>query len=244
MKLLTNNSAGRLYNIIYDIQNETTNEFHEVLQNVFNNASEDTASNMNDYVAMYQLVLNAKEEVMMLNSKSQDAYIEPLNNVQEALARVEVKKNGSGFYNFKTYMDNTKMTSLKYCAIALSDKSDAKELADEQIREIEESIEQHIETISKMSIDDELKTSLINNLLKINKMIVKYKIYGNDGINEIIERSVGQVMVNAKKDANKEEKAALSDFLEGLSKVHNVIKFSKDSGLLLTTIANGLMQIG
>lgn len=156
---------------------------------------------------MIHLVDKVKRSITNLNDANHNLLLERIHNVETIFTNLNF--NQAWEVNQK-YLDETTMYSLRVCSDVLSKGIGNKEVSEEELKKIQSSVEELLNSTLNAEIDSELKSIVIENLEAIRKSIIGYRINGVDGMRQALEKSIGATIMHKKlreefskdKDAN------------------------------------------
>ncbi|QNO14355.1 hypothetical protein HYG86_05990 [Alkalicella caledoniensis] len=235
----SDNVVGRLYNIIEKIINSTGNA-ETALSQVFELDEDDTASIFSNYAELYRMALEGKKQVDKHSPKSLKKYLNTLDSVIDGLSKIyfNASRNSlnNGLDKFKTHFDVRLMTSLEYCAEYLSNMSDEVIIQDEKVKELISDIENMIENISVSNINKELQQIVVFQLNNVRESLLKYKLFGAEGIKNGISATLGTLILNRDKVNSEKEKGVVEEIFKTINKINSIVSLGSNGTKLLGAI--------
>lgn len=226
------NVVGRLYNIINKLKNTPGENVESIFSKVFELDKKDKARMMINYAEMFKMCSSGIEEVNKLNPKNAGKYISTLNATIEGLSTISFINTDSrdnGMLNFFQYFDSELMLSLGYCADFLSEHSKEHVIENEIIEELITEVDLMTREIFESKIDYELEKILVFQLSNIREALLKYKLYGSQGIMNCVTTTVGTLILNNDKVSGKTEIAIVEMFFGVLSKINTIFSIKTNA---------------
>lgn len=136
-----------------------------------------------------------------LNEKARERVISLGNTTELHIKPFQLLSNFFNTSNFDITFDNcvylfTGETALAidFCVDLVRRDNDGKEVEIERINDIKKDIEDLLGKIPSYDVDDEIKSFVFNQLTEIHKVLHHYNLYGLDGIEEVLESTMGSVL--------------------------------------------------
>ena len=234
------NVVGRLYNIIEKITMEKNGNAETAISKVFSLNEDDKASIFTNYAELYRMALEGKKLIEKHSPKNLDKYVNILNSVINGLSKIyfDASKDviNNGLDDFKKYFDVKLMTSLEYCAEYLSNMSDESFIEDEKVKELIVDIEDIIENVFECNINKDLQHVLIFQLNNVRESLLKYKLFGIEGIRNGISTTLGSLILNRDKVNSDKDKGMMEKVFGIISKINAVITLGNSGTKLLGSI--------
>lgn len=247
IEVSNDNIIGALYNIIYKLKNTDGENSEDIFSKVFSLDKNDKAAIMNSYAELFKMCNLAIEQIEQFQPKNIVKYKGILNNVIEGFSKIYFNASpGSvrdGMDEFESYFNKEMMTSIEICAYYLSEQSNEICIEDEKIQELIEEINGLIQEILKSELNKDLKRILVYQLNNVRESLLKYKLFGAEGIINNIATTLGTLMLNIEKANDKQSKFTLKNIFGFIGKVNAIISFKSNSINLLTAISEKLTSI-
>ena len=187
---LSNNPAGRLYQILLEVQKQQNNgePMQKVWARIFELDGQDTEEVFRAYLELLKLLKSAREAVEQLPDVDPDLYLKPFEQLERAFTVSSVATN---LQSFKQHLTEGTMTALRFCAYALSKVSNETEVSKEALRELREKVEALISEVLSSEFQYELRIFLIERLEEIRRAIIYYRVNGTKGLRRALETTIG-----------------------------------------------------
>ncbi|BCN31681.1 hypothetical protein [Anaeromicropila herbilytica] len=239
-----------------------TNEIAEILE-ILNLASK--ATNSNSAIVVYGQIFNinncdsiklseAKYEIITVIKKAKDNLatmsaknsrnIELLDKVLTTFSSINTTDNENTVSNFRITCREL-CNSLIYIEELYSEKFNKKKLSEKVIQELLTEIDELINDIKNADIESNFKNLFIQELQKLQLAMYKYKIYGNDGIENIISELMGKIILKTTDPEviTDQEKNIVRKILNFVANTNNIIKFSENATTIATNSAPLLLTM-
>jgi hypothetical protein len=240
----TDNVLGRLYNIISSLKKtqyaslpNTEHAFSKVFSIEVNN----TALIYQSYAELFKMCLIGIEEIKKLQPKNCQKYINTLNEVISGLSKIYFNSSSNvmnnGMEKFVSYFDEVKMSSLENCADYLSEHTSEELIEEEKLQQLVKDLEELIEYVYSCNLNTELRNIIIAQLNSTRESLLKYKLFGTEGIRNSMASTVGTLVLN--KNEIKDNNLALEiikNVFTVMGKINTVISAKKNAANLLSGI--------
>lgn len=234
-----NNSAGRLYNILSAVK---PTPVHITCRNAwasyFSIVPTETATLLQVLAKLLTLVTEAKKEIGHLAGVRHELYLAPFDNIEGAFAsfNLEVPWN-----NFVTFLDATTMLGLEFAADTLALQRPETTISQEKLTEIQAEVEALTQKIVASSLPIALKTLLLENLEKIRRAILDYRITGVAGLSDVVDGSFGSTIryrdeIKEGMDKSDENKEIFAGFFKIVGNLSGLMTFASTSYKLFAPI--------
>ncbi|HEY9062994.1 MAG TPA: hypothetical protein VIO64_21240 [Pseudobacteroides sp.] len=234
------NVIGRLYNLISALKNTEDINSEEAFCKVFYLEQNNKASVLYNYSELFKMCTLGINEIQQLNPKNIQKYLDTLNSAIEGLSKIYFNASSNvlnnGLDKFKDYFDKTLMLSLEYCADYLSEHSKEVVIEDEKIQELIKEINELIESVLNSKLHNELERILIYHLNNIRESLLKYKLYGSQGIINSISTTLGTLILNREKVYADKDKTNVENIFKIVNKINGIVGFATKSVSLLSSI--------
>jgi hypothetical protein len=92
------------------------------------------------------------------------------------------------------------------------------------------------------SFNDELKKILIYQLNNVRESLLKYKLYGAEGVVNNISTALGTLILNREKVNDEESKVTIKKIFEVIGKINTIMSFKNNSENLLSYLCKKLID--
>ncbi|MGF7058064.1 hypothetical protein [Brassicibacter mesophilus] len=242
----SDNVIGRLYNIIETIRLEQTGNAETALCKAFSLDENDKASIFSNYAELYRMALEGKKQIEKHSPKNIGKYLNTLNSVINGLSKIyfnaSINVLNNGLDKFKSHFDVKLMTSLEYCAEYLSNMSDEAIIEDEKVKELIDDIEDITSTILECNINKDLQQIVIFQLNNVRESLLKYKLFGAEGIKNSISTTLGTLILNRDKVNSDKDKGIIEKVFGIISKINTIISLGNNGTKLLGSIIQQITE--
>lgn len=231
------NPAERLYDILKNVKNNISesNSVKRVWALTFDIDENDEEKVFLAFVQVIQQIETLKKVANRMNSNSKDDFIKEITALERGIMSIRLSENS---YSLETVITETRMMALKAIGMGLDIYNQYSIIEDEQIFEIREKISQLMNEINDLSISDDLKKVIIDNLDRLDLMIENHKLYGIDGIKGAVENGFGNIMLNKElselSNKNSTLKETLMKVLNLFGSINTIVTFGKNMTPMLT----------
>lgn len=235
------NVVGRLYNIIYKLKDLKHGSSENALSKVFSVDLNNKGEIMPSYAELFKMCIAGIKEVEKYNPKNIKRYKNTLNSVIEGLSKIYFTGNsnsipGRGMEEFDKYFDDTLMVSLVYCSDFLSEYSNAAIVENEKIHELIKEIEELNNEILEAKLNNDLEKVLVCQLNQVRESLLKFELYGAEGIMDNISASLGSLILNREKVRDEKEKSAVEKVFSVIGKINGIFSVKNNISELVDTI--------
>ncbi|WP_026478223.1 hypothetical protein [Alkaliphilus transvaalensis] len=242
----TDNVVGRLYNIIEKIRLNNHGNAETALSQVFSIEENDRASIFCNYAELYRMALEGKKQIEKHSPKNIDKYLNTIDSVIDGLSKIYFNASkhvlSNGLEKFDSHFSVKLMTSLEFCAEYLSNMSDEAILEDEKVKELIVDIDEIIHDILECNIDKELQQMLIFQLNNVRESLLKYELFGTEGIRNGISTTLGSLILNREKIHSDNDKKIVEKVFEIISKINTIVSLGNNGIKLLGTIIQQIAE--
>lgn len=221
-----NNPAARLYLLLDAVrrQNQQT-----ALQHAWAGVLGFNRDDLETYVVRLAEIVQLTEEIKALIAKEdvdQSLYFKPFIKIQRLFSLAA----GNTVEHALAHLDEGTMTGLEHCAELLARKFPEKEVEPETLKVVEAEVDALKERILASTLDNALKTVILDSILDIHKAIGNYRIYGSRGVEKTIQNTMGAMQYfylsgnqNITIQAQTEnDKKAIVDYIDLLEKLLSI----------------------
>lgn len=243
MSIPNNNLAGRLYNLMVNMKEAQSGDPYKALGEVFGVDSTDKATILQNYAEMFNMATEEKRRIKGININNHDKYLKALDNVIEGLSKINLNDGISGMGKFRSYFDDRVLIPLEYCAEFLSNYSSKNVINEEEIKDLLEEVNKLIEQVLNMEIDKDVKHICMYNLNNIRDAIIRYNLFGSEGLMKNIESSLGSLILNQNKVKNETGKNLFKNIFNIISKINLILTLGNSSANLIEEFAENIKKI-
>lgn len=239
-KVSNDNVIGRLYNLIDALKNIDGRNSEDAFCKVFSLEQNDRVSILSNFAELFKMGTLGISEIEQLKPKNIHKYKATLNSVMDGLSKIYFHATSggmnNGMYEFKSYFNGEMMLSLEYCADYISEHSNEDIIEDEKIQELIKEVNELIEYVLGCKLHNELEKILIYQLNNIRESLLKYKLYGSQGVISSISTTLGTLILNREKVDNDKGTLTVEKIWQIIGKINAIVSFKNNSGNLLSTI--------
>lgn len=243
MSVPNNNVIGRLCNLMIEIKEYKSNNPSEVIGKIFQVEPTDKAAVLESYAQLFYMATEGKNRIKQIDMKSHDIYLNALNSAIEALSKINFNNETIGMDTFKKYFDREKLIPLEFCADLLENNSNGRDLNDKEVQSLLEEVSELINQVLEMEINKDLKYICINNLKNIHDAIIKYDLFGSDGLIKNIESSLGSLILNCQKAKSVEERTIVETICNKIKDIGIKLGLLNNSINLIETLTENIKKI-
>lgn len=200
---ITNNSVGRLFEVILLLQKKAKSKellVGYVIADAFGIQREDTSKLIEIYLEILKITKKAEKEIEKLPDSSRDRHLRAIQNIERCFATNSLLHQWSYFQNF---LDPATMTGLELTADALSHVVKSEVVGGEDVEKLQTEVNELLKLVLSTELDEELKIFLVERIEELQHAILYFRIKGSDGLREVLEKTIGAFAVYGK--ANKEK---------------------------------------
>lgn len=221
-----NNPAGRLYLLLDAVRKQPK---QTALQHAWADTLGFERGQQEVYVQKMAEIIQLTEEIKLLIAKEdvdQHLYFKPFIKIQRLFAL----GSGVAVEQALSHLDEGTMTGLEHCAELLARKFPEKEIEAETLKTVEAEVDALKERILASTLDNALKTVILDSIFEIQKAIGNYRVYGSRGVEKTIQNTMGAmqyfylsgnqnitIQVQAEND-----KKAIADYIDLLEKLLSI----------------------
>jgi hypothetical protein len=175
------------------------------------------------------IIKKAKENLINSRSNNTKKSVDLLNQTSNIFASINLSDSYGILNNFKDYCQKL-YDSMIYIEEFYGQLFNEKLLPDAKIQELLSQIDDLINDLNKADIDNDFKNIIVQELLKLQQSMYKYKIYGNAGIENIICELTGKIIlkINNPEVITEQEQNILEKVLSFIINTNNIISFSEN----------------
>lgn len=224
-----NNPTGRLYEILMDAHgkpsaNRNKKKIREIWAEVFDLDPSDTHSLLVRISALIDLTQRAKDSVQKLQGVNQEIYLEPFENIENALSLINFN---AAWENFDRHLTEGTLVALNFCADTSANQSPLeKVIAKKKLEELLAEVNALLESVLDSDLSPDLKRVIIFNLEGVRKAILDYRIYGIEGLRQVFEQNLGSMYVNKEQFTEVKEEPEVQKYFTIISRVGSLISIA------------------
>lgn len=144
---------------------------------------------LENWILLGKLNNSARERVEKLGNVS-DFHIRPFTLLDRAF---KTSNLDNYFNNIKPMLEGETSVALNFCMDLVFRDNDSKEVDVIKINDIKKDIEGLLNKIESYEIDEEIRLFVFNQLEVIHKVLHYYNLYGIEGIEEVLEKTIGAI---------------------------------------------------
>ncbi|WP_252246718.1 hypothetical protein [Clostridium sp. ZBS4] len=228
---ITSNPADRLYEILNDAKRncDSNNFIKSVWASTFDIDRNDEEKIFLSVVKVIEQIETVKKVADKMQSSIKVEFIKEITELEREIMNLKLDEQS---ISLKRAISEKRLMSLKAIIMGLDICNQYSNIEEETIFEFREKILQLISEINDLSINDDLKNVVIDNLNQVDLMIDNYKLYGIDGIKSAVENGVGSIILNKElseeTSRNVKLKETLITVLNLLGNINTVVTFTKN----------------
>ncbi len=241
--LPTNNPAGRLYEIltpalkkggkIGGINNRTVKS---VLSEVLDIAPEDSIDGINK---LFTLIKDTELAINKLYNVDIELYQSTIQEIKKAFQDFNVVGEWSEIAN---KIDRGTTEKLKFCADALSRQQGEIPLNVEEMNELHNEVRVLLERVIDAELNEDIRSFIFDKLQDIEQAIINYKFKGSEGLQRVIEATLGATLMN--EDIRKEgENPTVASFFTTITRVASMLSIYSNTKQLGADVGRVLQKL-
>lgn len=232
-KVASDNVIGRLYNVIYALKFTSGSNSEDIFCKVFSIEEDDKASILNNYAELFKMCTLGINRIEQLNPKNLQKHKDTLSKVIDGLSKIYFNApkhvTNNGMDKFNSYFSSDLMLSLEYCADYLSEHSTEEVVDDEKIIELLKEVNELEEFIVSSKLQNELERILIYQLNNVRESLLKYKLYGSQGVIDGVATTLGTLLLNREKFEGSKDKGTVERIFNVVAKINSIFSFKDNS---------------
>lgn len=231
MMAIISNPAERLYGMLSDVKNicNSNSSVKSVWAQTFDIDINDEENIFLSVVQVIEQIETVKRVAGRMQSNTKVEFVKEITQLEREI--MNVKLDEQSIYLEKAISEK-RLMSLKAIAMGLDICNQYSNIEEETIFEFREKVSELISEINILSINDDLKKVVIDNLNQVDLMINNYKLYGVDGIKSTVENSYGNIMLNAELSQAVSEDSKLKETIKKVlnlfGNINTVVTFTKN----------------
>lgn len=241
------NPAERLYEILSNAKENVKKNSSDIYTNktvktiwalTFDIDKNDEEKVFLAVVEVIQQIESLKKVADRMNSIVKDDFVKEITGLERDIMNTSLDEKS---YTLEKVISDTRLMALKAIAMGLDICNQYSTIDDEKIDDIRDKILQLINEINDLSISNDLKEIVIDNLERVDLMIDDHKLYGIEGVKGAVEKGFGNIMLNnelSELSSNDfEVKETLKKVLNLFGTINTIISFSKNVAPMFTEVA-------
>ena len=241
------NPAERLYEILSNAKENVKKNSSDIYTNktvktiwalTFDIDKNDEEKVFLAVVEVIQQIESLKKVADRMNSIVKDDFVKEITGLEKDIMNTSLDEKS---YTLEKVISDTRLMALKAIAMGLDICNQYSTIDDEKIDDIRDKILQLINEINDLSISNDLKEIVIDNLERVDLMIDDHKLYGIEGVKGAVEKGFGNIMLNnelSELSSNDfEVKETLKKVLNLFGTINTIISFSKNVAPMFTEVA-------
>jgi hypothetical protein len=242
--LPTNNPAGRLYEILTMAiksgakggMNRTTKS---VLSEVLDIKGNDPLEVFDGINKLFTLVKDTELTINKLYNVNIELYQSPIKEIKEAFRDFNL---GGEWSKIADKIDRATLQTLKFCADALSRQQGEIPLNVEEINELHNEVRALLERLIDAELKDDIKSFIFDKLQDIEQAIINYKFKGSEGLQRVIEATLGATLMND--DIRKEgENPIVTSFFTTITRIASMLSIYSNTKQLGADVGRVLQKL-
>jgi hypothetical protein len=239
------NPAGRLYSILSNIEEKTNNLSQTIGSTVLTALAEALEVNENSLDVVKELgkifeLIKDTEESLKKVDMGTELYLSTLEEIADAFTQIvffEKLYNGG-----RLNVGKASLEKLGLCAFILSQKQGEIVLNKEQLHELLSEVRGLLDKVLDSELDADIKQFLIKKLRDIEQAIIDYKFKGSEGLQEVLESSIGGAFLNINAEERKEN-PLVSNFFTIVTRLAAMLNIANTSKQLAPDVSNMLSKL-
>ncbi len=243
--LPTNNPAGRLYEILtpalkkggkIGLKNRTVKS---VLSEVLDIDTEDSIKLFDGINKLFTLITDTELAINKLYNVDIELYQSTIQEIKEAFQNFNVVGEWSEIAN---KIDRGTIEKLKFCADALSRQQGEIPLNVEEMNELHNEVRVLLERVIGAELNEDIRSFIFDKLQDIEQAIINYKFKGSEGLQRVIEATLGATLMN--EDIRKEgENPIVASFFTTITRIASMLSIYSNTKQLGADVGRVLQKL-
>jgi hypothetical protein len=243
--LPTNNPAGRLYEILtpalkkggkIGLKNRTVKS---VLSEVLDIDTEDSTKLFDGINKLFTLITDTELAINKLYNVDIELYQSTIQEIKKAFQDFNVVGEWSEIAN---KIDRGTTEKLKFCADALSRQQGEIPLNVEEMNELHKEVRVLLERVIDAELNEDIRSFIFDKLQDIEQAILNYKFKGSEGLQRVIENTLGATLMN--EDIRKEgENPIVASFFTTITRVASMLSIYSNTKQLGADVGRVLQKL-
>ena len=244
--LLTNNPASRLYEILtlalkngakIGVRNRTAKS---VLSEVLDIDTEDSSELFDGISKLFTLIKDTELAINKLYNVDIELYQSTIQEIKEAFQNFNVVGEWSEIAN---KIDRGTTEKLKFCADALSRQQGEIPLNVEEMNELHKEVRVLLERVIDAELNEDIRSFIFDKLQDIEQAIINYKFKGSEGLQRVIEATLGAATL-MNEDIRKEgENPIVASFFTTITRVASMLSIYSNTKQLGADVGRVLQKL-
>ncbi|MED0586476.1 hypothetical protein ACP8H2_09135 [Bacillus subtilis] len=203
---------------------------------VFEIDEDDTPSLLSSLSLLLESIRTSRSIIESHPRLNTEKNIRFLNKIELGIFSINLK-NGT-MENFYNHINKETLTAFGYIgeAISLLNEFSTNELDSEQINSLISEIEELTHLFSVSTLPEKLKLIAINKLNLIRDALTQYAITGPNGIEEVLEQTLGSIFLNADSFQTESSSPEVKGFFKVIDKLTKLLGLGNSAGQFLEHI--------
>jgi len=174
------------------------------------------------------------EKVLGLNKNSSEKHAMTLKTVKINICKlIDVDMNSYRFLDeYERLFPDTLFLKIEACADFISDNVEVV-IDENKISELLKETQNLIEEIKESTIDNNMKKILLLQLSGVYDSLSKYSLFGYEEVELSVKMTIGAIIMNLKKDADKMENNFIARSLRLMATLNTAFSFAKNANDLI-----------
>jgi hypothetical protein len=241
--LPTNNPAGRLYEILVRAMKIGKNARNQTAKSVLSKALDinnpDSFEFFDGVNKLVRLINDTELAINKISNVNIELYQSPINEIKEAFREFNF---GGEWSKIADKIDRGTLQTLKFCADALSRQRGEVILNAEEINELHNEVRALLERVLDAELNDDIRSFIFDKLQDIEQAIINYKFKGSEGLQRIIEATLGATLM--KEDIRKEgENPIVVSFFTTITRIASMLSIYSNTKQLGADVGRVLQKL-
>lgn len=235
------NPAGKLYHILQAARSKHQDTITKIVwAEVFEldiNSPTEIFYSLIELITLFKETKEALEEIEGINL---ELYLEPFPKIQRVITATNLDIN---WKNYQSFLTDAVMVNLAFCAEELSKKAGEIPIKDEEIKKLSSEVEALIESVLSSSLEQELKTILLDQLTTIRQAILSYRLFGISKLKDALEKNIGSIVINRELFKNSSKSKEISRFTKIVAMLERLVSVATKTKQLAEPVIKGILSI-
>lgn len=234
-----NNSAGRLYNLLYDLLSHN-GEMSEAIAECFNIEKGSIIDIHQEYINIMLLVRRVKEQLSS-TSFNTHIWVKPIDRMINVFGQNTIHSRCQDFRNGLKVNETEK---LLFIADVMKEEKGVANVSEKELNQLISQSEKLLDSLTNSSISFELRDVLQRNLLNIINGLSHYKYFGVEELKDAVEKAIGSTVLNHQQIRNQpENNDTLNKYFELINRIAAIITIQGSTPELQAPITQLLSQL-
>jgi hypothetical protein len=246
----TNNPAGRLYEILtraIEIGQKKKKKLEHlqaslVLAEALEIAHTDSSREVFDGIYnLFRLVNDTELSINKLQDVNRELYLSPIIEIKDAFGSLYLNLS-EDWALIAMGIDRGTLEKLKFCADALSRQQGEIPLNVEEMNELHKEVRVLLERVIDAELNEDIRSFIFDKLQDIEQAIINYKFKGSEGLQRVIEATLGATLMN--EDIRKEgENPIVASFFTTITRVASMLSIYSNTKQLGADVGRVLQKL-